>query len=171
MTCVVKAGRGGWGWVGGVFADSPVPGRGLCVRLVPSPLPFLSLPLHTLRPSPPLVGPCLRGSECPRVPPSHFPGGAGGGGRRRREASAVREGTAPLQPWVGILCAGNEKPSVAMETGSLAPSVILCGKFPRVRGGGGVQGGLLLHRMLECRRAGSGGQGMQGRRAEGTGGP
>lgn len=28
----------------------------------------------------------------------------------------MREGTAPLQPWFGIFCAGNEKPGVAMET-------------------------------------------------------
>lgn len=36
--------------------------------------------------------------------------------RGRREASPMREGTAPLQPWFGIFCAGNEKPGVAMET-------------------------------------------------------
>lgn len=41
----------------------------------------------------------------------------------------MREGTAPTQPWFGILCAGNEKPSVAMETAIPAPSVILCGKL------------------------------------------
>lgn len=40
---------------------------------------------------------------------------SGRDGRGRRESSPMR-GAAPPQPWFGILCAGNEKPSVAMET-------------------------------------------------------
>lgn len=67
----------------------------------------------------------------------------------------MREGAAPPQPWFGILCAGNEKPSVAMETAIPAPSVILCGKL-LCRVGGGCGGPLPLCRVWECSRTGSG---------------
>lgn len=65
------------------------------------------------------VGPSVR-EPLPQLSLSGWDqeGGDGGGRGGRRDSSPMREGTAPPQPCFGILCAGNEKPSVAMETAS-----------------------------------------------------
>lgn len=93
-------------------------------------------------------------------------------GWEREESRLSSEGgdcTSPTLVW-HFLCGGMRNPALLWKLPSPAPCVILCGKFPRVRGGGGVQGTLLLHGVLECRRASSGdGGGMQGRMAAGTG--
>lgn len=62
----------------------------------------------------------LCGSKCPRPFPEVWMGPSkvemAAAGEGVRDSSPTREGTAPPHPSFGMLCAGNEKLSVAMET-------------------------------------------------------